>query len=439
MGCLEEKLRQAIQQDARRCLEELLNDPAVHVPGDQTQPGESCHAQRVNTVDSLFGPLTLCRNYYCRRDGTGGRVPLDESLGVVEGCTPGLSRLMCRAGAMEPYEDASQSLKVYSGLTIEGRRIQRMVQRMGPEFAKWTQNQPAPTALPKDTIFYVQADGTGVAVRLEETVGREGKGEDGQAKTREIKLGVVFRQEAEKPEKAPKAPKKETAKKADPKKDPSESRPERVEGSTRYVTTTGDSQEFGQKLRQLALAQGLSLVRLVVFLGDGAAWVWELARVCFPMAKLILDFYHAAEHVGLLTDILFGKDTPQAKTHREDWIGILKDELDGVDELIRRATTAMPRSGKKRGLALKAVAYFQNNRDKMRYWEYQAQGLFFGSGVVEAGCKTVVGQRLKQSGMFWGLPGAHNILDIRCVLENGEFDAFWNSFLPTSLPLPRAA
>ena len=109
---------------------------------------------------------------------------------------------------MEPYEDASQSLKVYSGLTIEGRRIQRMVQRMGPEFAKWTQNQPAPTALPKDTIFYVEADGTGVPVRREETVGRKGKGEDGQAKTREIKLGVVFRQEAEKPEKAPPAPKK---------------------------------------------------------------------------------------------------------------------------------------------------------------------------------------------------------------------------------------
>jgi len=205
------------------------------------------------------------------------------------------------------------------------------------------------------------------------------------------------------------------------------------------VTTTGDSQEFGQKLRQLALAQGLSLATLVVFLGDGAAWVWELARVCFPMAKLILDFYHAAEHIGLLTDILFGTDTAQAKTHREDWIRILKDQLDGVEEVIRRATAALPRSGKKRRLALKAVAYFQNNRDKMRYWEYQAQGLFFGSGVVEAGCKTVVGQRLKQSGMFWGLPGAHNVLDIRCVLENGQFDAFWNRSLPSSLPLQKAA
>ena len=423
MGCLEEKLRQALQQDARRCLEELLNDPAVHVPGDQTQLGESCHAERVNTVDSLFGPLTLRRNYYSRRDGTGGRAPLDESLGVVEGCTPGLARLMCRAGALEPYENASQSLEAY-GLSIEGRRIQRLVQQVGPKFARWTQSQPAPTSLPEGTIFYVEADGTGVPVRPEETVGREGKGEDGKARTREIKLGVVFTQDA--PQKPAPVAKKANRQKAAP-----QSRPERVEGSTRYVTSTDNAQEFGQQLRQLALRQGLCLAMLVVFLGDGAAWVWELARVCFPMAKLILDFYHAAEHVGLLTEILFGKDTPLAKTHREAWVKILKDQPDGVDDVIRRASDAMPRAGKKRRLALKALAYFENNRDKMRYWEYQAQGLFLGSGVVEAGCKTVVGQRLKQSGMFWGLPGAHNILDIRCVLENGQFDAFWNRFLPT--------
>jgi hypothetical protein len=437
MGCLEEKLRQSLQRDARRCLEELLNDPSVHVPGDQTQPGESCHAQRLNTVESLFGPLTLRRNYYYKRqDETGGRVPLDESLGIIEGCTPGLARLMSRAGALEPYEDASQSLAIYSGIDIDGRRIQRLVQRLGPQFAQWTQSQPAPTALAQGTTFYVEADGTGIPVRPEETVDRKGKGEDGQARTREIKLGVIFRQETQKP--VP-VSKKHDGRKTNAGKTPSDSRPERIEGSTRYVSTTGNSQELGRQLRQLARSQGLSLATLVVFLGDGAAWVWELARVWFPMAKLILDFYHAAEHVGLLADTLFGQDTPLAKSQRDAWIHILRDEPDGVDEVIRRATAAMPRSGKKRRLTRKALDYFHNNRDKMRYWEYQAQGLFFGSGVVEAGCKTVVGQRLKQSGMFWGLPGAHNILDIRCVLENGQFDAFWNRFLPGSIPRPKAA
>jgi len=419
MGCLEEKLRDALRQDACRCLEELLNDPAVRVPGDHTRPGESCHAGRVNTVDSVFGPLTLRRNYYSRRDPAGGRVPLDESLGVVEGCTPGLARLMGPAGALEPYEDASQSLEIYGGITIEGRRIQRLIQRLGPEFAQWTQSQPAPTSRPAGTVFYVEADGTGVPVRREETLGREGQGEDGQARTREIEVGVVFTQTPpDKPAPGAKAKRNEKSER--------ESRPERIPGSTRYVTTTGNAQDFGQQLRGLARRQGMGLAARVVFVGDGAAWVWELARVCFPFAKPILDFYHAAEQVGLLTEILFGKGTPQARAHREAWVKTLQDQEHGVDELIRRARAALPRRGKTRRLASKALAYFENNRDKMRYWEYQAQGLFIGSGVVEAGCKTVVGQRLKQSGMFWGLPGAHNILDIRCVLENDHFDRFWN-------------
>jgi len=432
MGCLEEKLREALRRDACRCLEDLLNDPAVKVPGDQTRAGESRHAGRVNTVDSVFGPLVLRRNYYSQRDGSGGRVPLDESLGIVEGCTPGLARLMCRAGALEPYEDASQSLKIYCGLTIKGRRIQRLIQRLGPEFAQWTQRQPAPTSLPAGTVFYVEADGTGVPVRRQETMGRKGKGEDGQARTREIKVGVVFTQ-------APLEKPVPGTKTKGQKKSERESRPERVPGSTRYVTTTGQAQEFGQRLRDLACRQGMGLAARVVFLGDGAAWVWELARVCFPFATLILDFYHAAEHVGLLTEILFGKDTPQAKAHREAWVKILKDKEDGVNEIIRRAKTAMPRRGKIRRLASKALAYFETNRDKMRYWEYQAQRLFIGSGVVEAGCKTVVGQRLKQSGMFWGIPGAHNILDIRSVLENDCFDQFWNERPLTTQNLAEAA
>ena len=78
---------------------------------------------------------------------------MDESLGVVEGCTPGLARLMCRAGALEPYEDASQSLKIFCGLMIGGRRIQRLVQRLGPEFATWQQSQPSPTTIPGGTTF----------------------------------------------------------------------------------------------------------------------------------------------------------------------------------------------------------------------------------------------------------------------------------------------
>ena len=437
LGCLEEKLRDALRRDGRQCLEDLLNDPAVQVPGDHTRPGESCHAGRINTVESLFGPLVLRRNYYSTRGAEGGRVPLDESLGIMGGCTPGMARLMCRAGALEPFEDASQSLETYCGVQIEGRRIQRLVQDLGPEFARWNQSQPAPTTLAAGTVFYVEADGTGIPVRPEEVVGREGKGEDGQAKTREIKVGVTFRQDPPaEPVPGPSGSPPPSTPSGEP---PAQVRPRRVPGSTRYVTSTATAQEFGQTLRDLARQQGMGLASLVVFLGDGAAWVWELARVWFPFAKLILDFYHAAEHVGQLCTILLGQDTPQAKAQREAWVRLLKDQEQGVDQLIQQVKALIPRRGKTRQAALKALAYFENNRDKMRYWEYQAQGLFIGSGVVEAGCKTVVGQRLKRSGMFWGLPGAHNILDIRCVLENGQFDRFWNQWTLARQSLPDAA
>ena len=97
---------------------------------------------------------------------------------------------------------------------------------------------------------------------------------------------------------------------------------------------------------------------------------------------------------------------------------------------------ALPRRGKQREAALKQIAYFESNTDKMRYAEYRARGLFIGSGVVEAGCKTVIGRRLKQSGMFWGVAGAQNVLDIRCLLENRQFGLFWDQYRK---PLLKAA
>lgn len=103
---------------------------------------------------------------------------------------------------------------------------------------------------------------------------------------------------------------------------------------------------------------------------------------------------------------------------------------------MREARQALPGRGKRRQAALDPIAYFENNSDKMRYAEYQARGLFIGSGVAEAGCKTVIGLRLKQSGMFWGLTGAQNVLDIRCLLEDRQFGLFWRQYRQ---PLPKAA
>lgn len=394
-------------------LEELFNDPHWRLPQDQPHSGEKCYAQRPTTVDTLFGPLTLRRNYYT--DGQGsGRAPLDQALGVVDGCTPALARLMCRAGALEHYEAAAQSLREYAGLSLNGRRIQRLVQSLGPQMAQWPRPKvegPKPTA---DQVFYVEGDGTGIPVRPEETAGRKGKLPGQPAKTREVKLGCVFTQT----------------------KEDEQGKPIRDPRSTSYVATLAPAAEFGALLRTEARQRGLGSTKLTVFLGDGAAWVWEMARVNFPMALFILDFFHAAEHLEALAQTLFGEQNSQARERWEQWAALLKEQPDGLDQVLHQARQALPGRGKRRQAALKQIRYFESNADKMRYAEYLARGLFIGSGVVEAGCKSLIGRRLKQSGMFWGVPGAQNILDIRCLLENRQFDQFWEQHRQ---PLAKAA
>jgi hypothetical protein len=410
---LELGLREALRQDGRRALEELFNDANWRLERDQTKPGEKCYAARPTTVDTLFGPLCVRRNYYTDGQG-GGRAPLDEALGTVEGCTPALARLMCRAGAVEHYEAAAESLHEYSGLTVNGRRIQRMVNRLGPQMAQWPRPSPPLCPPPPDQVFYVEGDGTGIPVRPEETEGRKGKQDNQCAKTREVKLGCVFTQTQE----------------------DEEGKPVRDPESTSYVATLEPAAEFGSLLRAEAFRRGLALAKLVVFLGDGAAWVWELARVNFPMAIFILDFFHAAEHLELLAEALFGEKTDASKTQWEQWAKLLKEQPDGLETVLREARLALPRRGLRREAALKQIAYFESNNHRMRYAAYLARGLFIGSGVIEAGCKTVIGLRLKQSGMFWGVTGAKNVLDIRSLLENRQFTLFWDQYRK---PLPIAA
>jgi hypothetical protein len=402
---LELGIREALLRDGRHALEDLLNDANWRVEQDQARPGEKCYGARPNEVGSLFGEVILRRNYYTDGKG-GGRAPLDEALGIVEGCTPALARLMCRAGAVEHYEAAAQSLNEYAGLAINGRRIQRMVHRLGPQMAQWPRPSAEVSSAPADQVFYVEGDGTGIPVRPEETEGRQGKQEDQSAKTREVKLGCVFTQTKE-------------DEAGNPIRDPQ---------STSYIATLEPAVEFGSLLRAEAIKRGVALARLVVFLGDGAAWVWELARVNFPMAVFILDFFHAAEHLEWLAEALFGEKNEQSKTQWEQWAKLLKEQPDGLEIVLREARHALPRRGKRREAALKQIGYFESNTHRMRYAEYQARGLFIGSGVIEAGCKTVIGRRLKQSGMFWGVAGAQNVLDIRCLLENRQFDLFWQQY-----------
>jgi hypothetical protein len=396
-------LREALLKDGRQLLEQLYAQAELSVPDNASRPGEKCHLQRKLPMHSIFGIVELRRNYfYCPATG-GGRFPLDEALGLVESFSPALVRLAARAAAREGYEAASQDLAALAGITIEGRQVHRLVNQVGPKVALALQQgpNPDPKAIP---VMYVEVDATGVPMVAEELAGRKGKQEDGSSKTREAKLGCVFTQTK---------PDEETG------------LPVRDPNSTTYVGSFETAEDFGARIRLEALRRGSGRAVKIVFLGDGAAWIWELARVNFPLAIWIVDLYHALERLHKLCQGLYAGQISWAERMEEQWKQMLKN--DQVTEVIGEARRRLKDLGPQTDDSLeKQIAYFENQKSRMLYKTYREQGLFYGSGVVEAGCKAVIGQRLKESGMFWTESGATCVLALRCALKGNRWDECWD-------------
>ena len=401
LEAIELGLREALLQDGRRLLESLFASDTLNIPGNASRPGEKGHPQRPLEVDTIFGGLHLRRSYFYDPATGQGRAPLDQALGLVNGFSPALIRLASRAAAREGYEAASQDLMEIAGIAIDGRQIQRLVSGAGPQIGQELQagQRDEATAVP---ILYVEVDGTGVPMVADELAGRKGKQPDGTAKTREAKRCAIF-----------------TQTKCD-----EEGLPQRDYGSTTYVGSFETAEAFGRRVRHEAQRRGAGRAHKTVFLGDGATWVWELKRVNFPDALEILDLFHAWEHLDELSKKLYPSEST-AKERTTAWVEMLKnDEVAAV-------ITAAQRRGRELGMQADQsletqIGYFERNQHRMFYKTYREAGLFYGSGVVEAGCKGVIGQRLKNSGMFWTETGATNVLNLRCALKGNRWNECWD-------------
>jgi hypothetical protein len=323
-------------------------------------------------------------------------------------------RLICRASVQSgSYQQAGEDLDIYAGLILEHRNFERLIRKVSPELSESLSRLPP--HLPNLTestssipVMYVSCDGTGIPARKEELKGRKGKQPDGSARTREAKLGCVFTQSM-------------VDEKGDPVRDPD---------STSYVGTLQGCREAGTLLRQEAFRRGYAHAQNTVYLGDGAPWVWENARINFPGAVEILDFYHAAEHAGDLAHHLWERDKQKAENYQERWCKKMKKG--SAESVIQSARRQLKEKGEKmspehRATIATEIQYFETNRERMRYGEFRQQGYFIGSGVIEAGCKTVVGRRMKQSGMFWSEAGAEALLSLRCLFLGPYFEASWQA------------
>ena len=408
---LEVLVRTAVFQSANQVVAYLLQQAADRIDAAyQPKPGWQRKARAPLTLHCIFGFFTLERDYYYHPRKQQGHYPADAALGLEGGCTPALARLVCLEGADETsYQKAQQHLQETGGIELSARQIQRLVQGVGPGAQAWQQREalaPLPGTQPA-SIMYVSGDASGVPMRQEELEGRAGKAPDGKARTRMANLGCVFTQHQV----------------------DAEGHPIRDPDSTTYVSTLGPVEEFGPLLRQEAIRRGLALATFVVLLIDGAEGLANMGRLCFPTAVQIVDFYHAMEHARKVLQALLGsKEHPAYKRRLRRWARqLLRDK---VEPLI--AATRKECAGTARAEAVeKELGYFIRNVERMQYGTFRSRGFFIGSGVIEAGCKTIIGARCKQSGMFWGVPGAQNILALRCVSASRRLDVFWKARLNT--------
>jgi hypothetical protein len=403
-------VRTAVFKSANQLVGWLLQEAVDRIDSAyQAKPGEVRKGRESIQAQGVFGCFPLARDYYYHAGKDQGHYPADDALGLEVSYTPALAKLICLEGADEQtYLKAERHLFQTGGIVVSARQIQRVVQRVGSAAQAWQERtaQPGRTDAP---IMYVSADGTGVPMVTKELAGRRGKQPDGKAKTRQVYLGCVFTQHR-------------TDEKGHPVRDWQ---------STTYVSSFKTSAEFGPCLRQEAIRRGMGSAGEVVVLIDGAEGLENLGKLNFKQKNgqacvQIVDFYHAVEHAGEVLAALIGKEHPDYKNRQHQWAKrLLQNKVRVLIEETRQEAAGKPQALK----VEEALGYFVRNIKRMQYGNFRAKGYFIGSGVVEAGCKTVIGGRCKQSGMFWSESGAENILALRCIHSSRRLEEFWKDRL----------
>jgi len=416
LEAIESALRVALHQAGASALSELLqfDPPAL----DQRQLPCACghRAQyqelRSRPVLTVVGWARMNRPWYLCDRCHQGQFPADELLDVKStDFSPGVRRMQAVVGHEAAFDHGREQMKILAGLEVTAKSIERTAEMIGTDIAAGEQREigkavqlDLPVIIGKPIpILYVQMDGTGVPVVKKETEGRKGKTDGLPAHTREVKLGCVFTQTA-------------WDKEGYAIRDPD---------STTYTGAIETSEDFGKRIYLEAWNRGWSRAAKKVVMGDGAEWIWNLADLHFPGAVQIVDLYHARQHLWDLVRRLYPNDPVNQKA----WMKVHQKRLldQGKIEKLVLALRSIESTNADVLVKIHTEAdYFERNTERMRYPRFRRQHLFVGSGVIEAGCKTVIGSRLKQSGMFWTVRGANAIIALRCCQLNGRFEDYWD-------------
>ncbi len=405
--------RTALHAAGAKGLTELLREPGpiqASVPcpcGGRARYKDT----RPKPIITVLGPAHMLRAYYWCSRCRQGQFPADAARDIEDTeFSPGVRRMLALVGSeCSSFDRGRQQMELLADLEVTAKAVERVTETIGADIARREQRtiqQAMQLELPVAVgqpipVMYVQMDATGVPMVAKETEGRSGKGEDGRAHTRDAKLGCVFTQTTT----------------------DDQGRPVREEDSTTYTGSIEIAAEFSRRIYAEAHQRGWSRAQKKVVMGDGADWIWNICQEQFPDATEIVDLYHARQHLWELG----GKLHPNDETAKRRWVMTYQHLLDAgkIEKLVVKLR-ALSLDTPELAASLRTEAnYFERNAERMRYPEFRRQGLFIGSGVIEAGCKTVIGSRLKRSGMFWTVRGANAVIALRCCRHSRRFEDYW--------------
>ncbi len=360
--------------------------------------------RKEKTFVTVLGDITLKRAYYIDENGRG-YFPRDEKLGFGKGClSDGVKRMVGHTASRISFNESSQMIENLSAIHVGAKQIERASEELGREIAEDEKNI-VKDGIPCSKTMYIGIDGTGCPVRKEETEGRKGKQPDGSAKTREVKLAVTFSADSR----------------------DKEGTPVRDKGSVTYnaaieSAATGDLDnnisDFTARVERESKRRGFDKAERQVILGDGAKWIWNIAGESYPKAIQIIDLYHAKGTISRVPKEIFGTDSDYGKR----WGKELRDDLEAgeIDTILEKLEPYLEDFKE----AKSCRKYLINNRERLNYPKFKKMGLSTSSGIVESGCRHVIGARVKQSGMHWTVDGANSIIALRCSILSGRFDDF---------------
>jgi hypothetical protein len=411
-------MRAALHQAGAAALSQLLQSQPPG-PGQREIPcpcGRKARYREMRSrrVLTAVGEAKFMRPWYLCPHCHNGQFPADAALDIERTeLSPGVRRMLALVGSEVPFDHGRRQIQLLAGLDVTTKSVERTAESIGEDIVRRGQEEVAhavqldlPIVLGASIpVLYIEMDGTGVPVVKKETEGRIGKTDGLPAHTREVKLGCVF-----------------TQTKCDEKgyaiRDPD---------STTYTGAIETAADFGKRIYLEAWNRGWSRAQKKVVLADGAEWIWNNADQHFPGAIQIVDLFHARQHLWNLARLLHPGDLSRQKR----WMLRHQPKLDqGRIETLVKFLRKLDASTPALAQAIRIeAAYFERNAPRMRYPEFRSQHLFVGSGVIEAGCKTVIGSRLKHSGMFWTVRGANAIIALRCCHLNGRFEDYWEQRL----------